>query len=61
MGGFEKDFTTSHGAISGLMMKLDATSIKSLGAKDKVNLHTNLRSSSLNTIFVQKTNTTLGF
>ena len=46
---------TNHGAISGLMMKFDATSIKSLGAKDNANVHTNLRSSSPNTRFVQKT------
>ena len=54
IGWFEKDLTTNHGAISGLMMKLDATSITRLGAKDKVNLHTNLRSSFPNTRFVQK-------
>ena len=54
-GCFEKEFTTYHGAISGLMMMFDATSIMILGAKDNVNVHTNLRSSSPNTRFVQKT------
>ena len=40
--------------MSGLMMMFDATSIKSLGAKDIVNVHTNLCNSSSNTRFVQK-------